>query len=531
MLKDFKREGLDLPKEKLEKVKSLKKKCAELVLTFESNIAKDNKIITVSREDLSGLDDKFISAIKCTPAGKYKLGCDTPTYFEVMRHCSCAKTRKDLYVLFNNRAYPENKKILDDLIETRDALAGELGFESFAALSYDGQMSKTVDTVENFLIELWEKTRNKVSKELEMFTKDLPFGITLDSKGRFAPWDTAYVKECYKKKYFSLDDREVAQYFPVEQTLNKIFEVYQKFLGLKFNLITPENTWAPDVKCIEVHEAQSDRLRGFIILDLYPRANKYTHACQAGVLPAVIYKNSIHPGVCSIIANFPKASGDTPALLKFNDVSTFFHEFGHAMHFILGVTEITSQSGNSVKTDFVEVPSQMFEEWMYDTEVLNIISGHYKTGQKLPKKIIDTIIAIKKYSAGMFLQAQCELSLLSLEIYKKGAKKDIDKLIRTLNDKYIEYAYDIPQTHFQTSFGHLSNYGACYYSYMWSLVFSIDLFYKIRDQGLLNSKIGLRLIETILSKGSSDEPENLLKNFLGRAPTMDAFIDNFGLNE
>jgi thimet oligopeptidase len=531
-LKEFERNGLLLSSDKLEKVKALKKRCTELVLEFEKNIASDKNFISVTRDSLAGLDNKFIDLLARTPDGKYKLGCDYPTYFEVMENCSCAKTRKDLYVIFNTRAYPENKKVLDDLIETRDTLAKELGFGGFAALSYDSKMVKTVDRVENFLNDLWEKSKNKISKELEIFTKDLPPDVSLDSRGRLAPWDISYVKECYKKKNFSLDEREVAKYFPVEQTLNKIFEVYQKFLGLKFTLIKPENSWHKDVKCIEIKDDKNKCPRGFVFLDLYPRDNKYSHACEEELVPPTLIKEGVTPAVAVIIANFPKSNGDTPALFKFNDVKTFFHEFGHVMHFVLSATKITSQSaGPAVKLDFVEVPSQMFEEWVLQPEVINIISGHYKTGEKLPKKLIDNIIALKKYDAGMFLHRQCWLASLAYKFFSSGQKKDTDKIVRDLALDYLDFTYYPPEAHFEMSFGHLGEYDACYYSYMWSLVYALDLFYKIKSEGLLDSKVGARLIETVLGKGSSDEPENLLKNFLGRPPTMDAFIDHFGLNE
>ena len=247
------------------------------------------------------------------------------------------------------------------------------------------------------------------------------------------------------------------------------------------------------------------------------------------LIPSV--KSSEHkPGVVIVIANFPKATSDRPALLKHNDVETFFHEFGHAMHGLLGRTKLASLSGTNVKTDFVEVPSQMFEEWMWDKDMLKLVSSHYKTGDPLSDDLIDKKISLKKFGTGYFLTRQCWLASLALEFFKSGSNKDTDKIVRDFYKKYIKHvSFDDKDNHFQFSWGHLTGYGARYYSYMWSKVFSLDLFYKIKEHGLLDGAIGNQFVSKVIGRGGSTEPDNLLRDFLGREPNQKAFLKDMGL--
>ncbi|MBD3231146.1 hypothetical protein GF322_00635 [Candidatus Dependentiae bacterium] len=533
-MNDFKRQGFDLPEEDFEKVKEIKKEISRLGLEFDKNMNIDKSFIKVEEKDLAGLEQDFIENLKQDSDGRYILTCDYPIYFEVMQHCSVPHTRENLYLAFNNRAYPENIALLNLIIEKRDKLAKKLGYDSFSHLNLDNQMVKSPDRAQKFLSDLGKKTMKKADKEFVKFTEDLPNGIQLDKDGKINSWDFAYLKECYKKKNFNIDERAIAQYFPVQNTLEKIFEIYQKFLNLKFKFVeNVEGLWHEDVKVVEVYDHEDEK-RGFLFLDLYPRDNKYSHACMASIVETIKRKKNEGfkkiPAVIVLIANFPKATKDKPALLKHNDVETFFHEFGHAMHGLLGRTELASFSGTNVKRDFVEMPSQMFEEWLWDRNILRFISSHYKTDQNLPDDVIDRKIELKKFDSGFFVTRQVWLSFIALDCFLSGAYKDTDKLIKNLHQKYIKNIRFDPRTHFQAAFGHLIGYGARYYGYMWSKVFALDLFEKVKKKGLLNSEIGQEFANKILSKGGSVEPDKLLRNFLGRAPNQEAFLKEYGID-
>lgn len=529
-LKDFKRQGLHLPDEMLEKVKKYEKEIAKLGSDFEANIAKDNGHILADETQLEGLSKEFIQCLEKDDQGKYIIKCDYPTYFEICEHCKCEDVRRDLYRIFNNRAWPVNIECLHGVIFNRDKLARKVGFKNYAELDLDSEMAKNLQTAETFIEELASKSKSKALLEMQKFFSDLPEGVKLDSFGKMQPWNYSYIKAFHKKKYFSIDEREVAKYFPVDKTLNAIFQVYQNFLNLKFEISKPAWSWHEDVLLIKVSDLDSGILHGYLFVDLYPRENKYSHACCAPLIPTQLkHDGKIVPAVTSIVANFPKARKDAPALLKFNDVHTFFHEFGHAMHDVLGATQMSNFAGLGVKHDFVEVPSQMFEEWIYDKDVLKKLSSHYQTGQVLPDELIDKLVALKKFDAGHFLVRQCVLSLIALEMFKDGKIKDSDSIVKDLYEKYIDYMLYDQQTHFQASFGHLIGYGAKYYGYMWSKIFALDLFYEIKKRGLTDSSIGKEFVSKILCKGGSVDPEQLLQDFLGRKPSQDAFLQDMGI--
>lgn len=534
-MKDFRREGLHLPPHELDAVKALQKEISQVKMDYSSNCDQDASRILVNREELRGLDEDFIKNLK-QENGKYVLDCSYPIYFEIIEHCEVEKTRRDHFIAFNNRAYPANIERLETLIAKRDQLAKMLGFESFAALNIDSEMAKTPDTVNEFLVNLAQKTNKKTDQEFTLFKNNLPEGVTLDEKGRIKPWDRYFIESMYKKKHFNIDERTIAEYFPVQKAMDGMFAIYQDFLNLTFELIKPDWVWDKEVQLLKIKDRASDEVRGYLYLDLYPRPNKYSHACCGSLVSTQVTsdpatgKSVKIPYVGLIIANFPKATADRPALLKHNDVTTFFHEFGHAMHGVMGRTEMASFSGTNVKNDFVEMPSQIFEEWMYEPDMLKMVSSHYKTGEPLPYDMIKKKIELKQFDSGYTVRRQCWLSFISLNYYLEGAVKDTQEIQHALADHYFgEYIAFEPTAHFQANFGHLTGYGARYYSYMWSKVFALDLFYELKKRGLTDPETARTFVEALFSKGGSKDPNQLLRDFLGREPQQDAFLHDLGL--
>jgi len=528
---EFKRNGLDLSKEIQVKISRLKKELALLSQDFESNIATDNRTITTKKEDLKGLDTDFINSLKQTESGDYIIGVDYPTYFNIMENCAVENTRKRLFLAFSNRAYPINNKILNKVLEKRNELAQLIGFKSYADLDLNNQMIKFSEKAELFLNDLITKSTLKVQKEFEQLTTTLPSSVSLTPDGKVKPWDMAFLKSSYKKKVFSLDERTIAEYFPMKKTIDGLLAIYEQFFNLTFKEKPLHDLWHNDLRLIAVYNAANDNhIIGYLIIDLYPRPNKYSHACHASIVPAFHANNAKNfPSVSLVIANFPKPTNTKPSLLQLSDVRTFFHEFGHALHSILGRTALASFSGTNVKCDFVEMPSQMLEEWLSDKTILKKISSHYKTGKPLPDKTIDTIISLKHFDSGQFVQRQSFLSMLSLHYYKAGSNKDTNAIFKNLHTKIRTHIQFEPKNHMQASFSHLMDYGAKYYGYLWSKVYALDLFYEIKKHGLLNPEIGQQYIKEILGKGGSVDPTILLRNFLNREPNSDAFFSDLGL--
>ncbi len=524
---DYQRNGLDLPDEQRKKVIELQKELAELCTEFSQNIATDKSSITVTRNELAGLEDSFIDALKKTDDGRFILGVDYPTFFAVMSFAQSSETRKKLYNAFNNRAYPINTPVLQKIIEKRHELAQMLGFTSFAHLSLASEMVHNPERALQFLTDLLKRINTKEALEFKELTKELPPSVKL-SNGKMHPWDKTYLIEQYKKSHFNLDENLITHYFPMDNTIKELLSIYEQFLNVTFKEEPIKGLWHPDVRCIAVYN--NNQLAGYLLLDLYPRPNKFSHACQTTIIPARINNDgSIEPALAIVIANFPKATATQPALLPRRDVTTFFHEFGHALHALLGATHLAATSGTNVKTDFVEMPSQMLEEWLWDKDILKKISSHYQTGKPLSDDVINTLLSIKNISTGNDLQRQIVFGLLSLTLFNESDKKDIDAIFKKIYENTRVHEEFDPNAHPYDSFGHLTDYGAKYYSYLWSKVFALDLFETIKKVGLLNPEIGVRYKEMILAPGGSKDPNELLKDFLGREPNNDAFMHDLGL--
>lgn len=529
-MKEYKRAGLDLPDEQLAQVKELKKKLTELSMSFDRNIAQDNRTIICSKADLEGLDDSFIGGLKQTDNGMYLLGADYPTYFQVMQNATIESTRKKMYELFSNRAYPINDTVLTDIVILRDQLAQLLGYESYAALNIANQMAQTPERVDQFLKNLRVRAQQKDGMELDAFIAQLPATVTLTSDNKIKAWDLAHLKTCYKETMFNVDERKISEYFPMQKTIDALLDVYRQFLAIDFKEVPVDGLWHEDVRLIEVYNKDRSQLYGYLFLDLHPRDNKYSHAAHSGITPAIkLADGSRIPAVSVVMANFPKATKEKPALLMRSDVSTFFHEFGHALHAQLGATQLGSFAGTHVKTDFVEMPSQMLEEWLWDPEILTKVSSHYVTGQSLPDTMIANILKLKNYDSGGFVTRQAMLAQYSLDLYKPGAQKDPSSLWLERAQELMPRIYWGADYHAYASFGHLTGYGSKYYGYLWSKVFALDLFNEIRKIGLLNPVAGTKYIREIIGKGGSVNPNQLLKNFLGRDPEQDAFFKDMGL--
>lgn len=526
----FKREGLSLPDETLEKVNTLRKELAQLSADFDRNIAQDNSSISVTRDELEGLDDDFLATLKQTNDGLYILGVDYPTYFRVMDNCSVASTRQKLYSVFNNRAYPVNEELLKSIIVKRDKLAHLLGYVDFAHCDIDNQMAQTPERAQAFINDMTERSAVKTEKEFAMLTQTLPSSVELTADGKIQPWDIAYLQNTYKKTNFNLDEQKIAEYFPMQKTVDELLDIYRQFFSIEFQEIPATGLWHEDVTVVRVLNKQGDELLGTLMLDLYPRPNKYSHAAHTTIIPSTYKPDGTRiPDVSIVIANFSKPTATQPSLLKRSEVETFFHEFGHALHAVLGATEIASLSGTHTKTDFVELPSQMLEEWLTNKDILKKVSGHYITGQPLPDDIIDTIIELKNLTSGYFVTRQTFLASMALAYFGTGDNKDPYDIMKQLYTKIMKHCAFSKDNHFYTSFGHLTGYGAKYYGYLWSLVFALDIFATIKKHGLLNPEIGQKYIKEILSKGGAQDPNELLYNFLGREPNSQAFFEEMGL--
>ncbi len=527
----YKRIGIDLSEAKKNRLKEIDIILADISMDFDMNIQSNKNHIVVKKEELIGLNDTQISRLEQVENNTFKIGIDYPTYNMIMSYCHNSDVRKKLYKEFNTRAFPSNVEILSKIRKLKDEKAKILGYANYPSFDFEDQMAKNIAQVELLLNNINLATKEKAINEKNILIDFAKKEVFHDLSYIINPWDTAYICQLYENKYFNIDQEHIAEYFPITNTINKLLEIYCTFFNIEMKIIEYEdNSWKFDqsIKVIRIFKKNGDII-GDLILDLYPRENKYSHACFDNMISPVLKKGSseelIEMPIGLIIANFNKPTEEHEGLIKYGDVRTFFHEFGHALHGLFGATEFYSQSGTNVKADFVESPSQLFEQWLLQEDLIKRISCHYKTKESLSADVIKKIIDLEFYDMGLFFQRQIFLSLLSLELFL-NIDNSVDKIIEDVSDKTIRLSYVDSLSKFVYSFGHLASdlYGPKYYAYLWSLVYAIDFFYFIKsNNGLLNPELGEKLKNQVLGRGGSEDPFILLKDFLNRESNIDSF--------
>jgi thimet oligopeptidase len=521
--------GLDLSEEQRKKVIELTGKEQELSVAYQNNIAQDTSTITATKEQLDGVDLEFIESLKKNEQGEYVLHMDYPTASMIGSYCKAHDTRRRFSRAFSNRAYPENIQVLNELIEVRDQLAKALGFSSFDEMNLFDQMVGSPARVHKFYGTMKDRLLVKADEEFKEFVKDLPEGVTLTADGKIKKGDGGYISTYFKKKYYNVDERKIAEYFPMEKTVKGLLDIYEKFFSIKIEEVKNPKAWHPEVRLLKVTD-NNDAVRGYIFLDMFPRPKKYNHAACFPCIKSITKEDgTIYPALSTVVCNFTKSTPTKPSLLKFREVQTFFHEFGHAIHGMLSKPRLVTHSGTMVKTDFVELPSQLLENWMEDKEVLKNLSSHYQTGELMPNDLLDGKLKELKFGLGMGYAGQMFLGNVALEFFGSEKNKDPHAISKRLGEEYSPHSEYDPDGHFECNFGHLAQYKARYYGYLWSRVFADDVFEKIEEEGLLNPKAGKRYLDEILGRGGSKDPNQMLRDYLGREPNADAFLKRIGL--
>lgn len=526
----FERAGLGLSDADRAQVLELRKRCAQLESDYGRNIATDTSTLRVSLADLAGVDSDFIASLS-QEGDLYLLAMNYPTQSMIMSYCAVESTRKAYYNVFCDRAYPANIAVLQELIAKRHEFSKLLGFASHAHYSIADQMAKNPERAWEFEHTLLPRALEKAKKEYAQFLADLPEGVTLNADGKLDAWNVPYVSIYFKKKYFSIDEREFAQYFSMEKTIVGLIAIYEKFFNLTIQEMPVKTMWHEDVRLLKLSNSIDGKVRGYVFLDMFPRPNKYSHAMHvAGIRSMKKDDGTIYPCVVSVVCNFTKPLAGKPSLLKYGEVTTFFHEFGHAIHSVLGTPRYICQSGTLVEKDFVELPSQMLENWMEDSAILKMISSHYQTGEPLSDQLIENRIRLLSFGTGMQTCNQLGQGMIALALFGPEETKHIGQIIKQYKELCTPYAsYGLSNEHAVTcSFGHLAGYGARYYCYLWSEMRGLDVFEKIKEEGLLNPQAGKKYVDAILGNGGSKDANDMLKDFLGREPQPDAFYKKMG---
>ena len=527
-LLDFKRSGLELTKEKRQEVTVLRKKLVELEATFGKNINEFKDFATFDKSELDGLPEDFVARLEKID-GRYKVGLDYPDYFPFMENSSNPAARRVMEGKFNDRAARLNLSVLKDVLTLRRKAAKLLGYPTHAHFVLEDRMAKDPKIVASFITRLRKKLQILGADELEVL-KSLKFVFEgKASDGRFSAWDWRYYDNQLKKAKYAVDNQKIKEYFPADYVTTQMLAVYQKLLGLKFRQITDGATWHPDVKLFEITDAAGGEPIAYFYLDLFPREGKYKHAAAFSMITGRrLLDGRYQKPVSSMVANFNKSTKDRPSLLTHDEVETFFHEFGHIMHQTLTKARFGRFSGSATARDFVEAPSQMLENWVWDGEVLQALSGHYLDhSKKLPNELLGKMLAAKNVNSGLVNLRQLLFGSVD-QLYHGTPPSDTTAAYTRLAAE-ISMIPTTPGTHPEASFGHLMGYDSGYYGYMWSKVYAEDMFSRFKADGVLNPVLGRRYRTEILERGSSRDEMESLKAFLGREPNEDAFLESIGL--
>ncbi len=530
-LLDFRRSGLALPQIQREQLKGLRKRIVELSNEFSQRISESKDFAVFPEAQMKGVppDMKKRTA---QPDGSYKVTLDYPDYFPFMENAQDPEARRILETKFDSRGGQENKKRLADILRFRDEAAKLLGYKDHAEFVLDEQMAQDPQTVDKFLSSLREKLVVKAKPELKAFVELKKKEEGPRSDGVIHAWDWRYYRNQLLKTRYGVDEEKIKEYFPTDLVVGEMLKIYQEVLGLRFTDVTATQpaSWDPSVKIFEVEDGRTGVYIGRFFMDLYPREGKFKHA---GAFPLIegreLPDGSYQKPVAAIVANFDKPAPERASLLPHAEVETLFHEFGHVMHQLLTRAKYQRFSGTSVARDFVEMPSQMFQNWVWKDEVLGRVSGFAQDrSKKIPREMIQKLIAAKNAASGLEYLRQDFFAAYDMALHTSSSAMDTTALYaRLMKDITL-----IPMTDGtvpESSFGHLMGYDAGYYGYLWSEVYACDAFSRFEKEGLLSPQVGRELRKEILEKGSARDEARSLRAFLGREPNPEAFLKNIGL--
>lgn len=537
--KSFARNGADLPEEKKEKLRAIDKELSRLSLTFGENVLAETnsyELHITNEKELEGLPEFAMEAAAEEAKNRDKEGwiftLNYPSYIPFMTYASNRVLRQKLHLAFGSKGFQDNERnntgIILKIVNLRHERAQLLGYESHAHFILEERMAKTPEEVNNFLQDLLKKATPAAKAEFEQLTS---FAKETDNIDQLEKWDGAYYTEKLKQKLFDLDDEKLKPYFKLENVIDGAFRIAEKLYGLKFIATDTINVYHEDVRAYTVMNG-SNELVAIFYADFHPRKGKRNGAWMTSYKPQYVKDGENSRPHISIVCNFTKPTATTPSLLTFNEVTTLFHEFGHALHGMLANTVYPSLSGTSVYWDFVELPSQVMENWCYEKEALELFARHYKTGELIPMNYIKKIKESSTFMEGMQTLRQLSFGLLDMSWHEQDPSHITD--VKTHESKVFKRTDLYPdhrQTCMSTAFSHIfqGGYAAGYYSYKWAEVLDADAFELFQEKGIFNSEVAQSFMEHVLTKGGTEDPMTLYKRFRGKEPQPEALLRRAGL--
>ncbi|MEC4748400.1 oligopeptidase A [Methylomicrobium sp. Wu6] len=544
-LRDFHLSGIDLDAEKKLRYKEISQELSQLASSFEENVLDATNAwskLIMNELDLTGLPASALAGARQTAEQNGQEGwmitLQFPSYHAVMTYADNRELRREHYEAYATRASDQgpnagqwdNSESMEKILALRHEKARLLGFDNFAELSLATKMADKPDDVMGFLEDLADKSWRQARRDLAELRE---FAQNYYGVNDLQTWDISYFSEKMRQHFYQLSQEEVKAYFPVTKVLPGLFAVVEKLYGLQISEIQDFDTWHPDVRFFEITDQNGD-LRGKFYIDLYARPKKRGGAWMDDCVGRKKIDGSVQTPVAYLTCNFTPPTGNEPALLTHDEVTTLFHEFGHGLQHMLTRVDHLGVSGiNGVEWDAVELPSQFMENWCWEKDALALMSGHYQTGEPLPDALFDKMIAAKNFQAGMLMVRQLEFSLFDFRIHRDYDPNKGGRIYETLNQVRAQVSVVQPPAfnRFAHGFSHIfaGGYAAGYYSYKWAEVLSSDAFSLFEEKGIFDPATGNAFLTQILEKGGSEDAMDLFVKFRGRKPTIDALLRHNGI--
>jgi len=534
-MRDFKRAGLELPKDKRAEVERMRKELSRLATDFESNVTKAQKAVHFTRAELEGAPDSFLEQTKSGDDDYTVMANITWHYLMVMENARREATRKKLLVEHDNLAREANIPLLEKILPLRDDIAKQLGYATWADYQTEIKMVKNAATAINFEENLKRGLQPKFDAELAQY-RDLKRKETGDSKAEINIWDWRYYSNLLKKDRYNVDAEQLRVYFPYQRVLDGMFSIYQKIFGLTFVRVEAPYKWIGDLQLYAVSDSKNGEPLGLFYLDMFPREGKYNHFAEFGIIEGKLLENGNYQRpVCALVCNFPSPTKDKPSLLSHQDVETLFHEFGHAMHTILTRANYSRFSGTSVPRDFVEAPSQMLENWVWDKKVLDSFAADYRDpSKKIPADILAQLKEARLATEGTFYRRQLALGMTDLALHTRIHDGNAKDALPLSNEVFSQVFLPLaPDTAFAAYFGHLMQYDAAYYGYAWADAIAADMatVFQHAPNGYFDEAAGHKLRVEIYEPGYSRDVDVSIEKFLGRKRSLEPFLEKLGIGK
>lgn len=519
--RDLRRAGHGLSEEQRSEVQRLRTRLVELEVAFARNIDEFQDGMDLTREQLRGVPDDVIDRL--APGEKpetFRVSLDYPDYYPFMDYAEDRELRRAMQFKFYNKAVAENRPLLEEALRLRHRIAGIFGMPSWAHYAMELKMAKNPEAVERLYDGVVPGLTSKGRDELADMAAAL-------GSSDLRPWDHRFLHTKIRKERFGVDPQAVAAYFPLQQVLDGMFAITGEVFGLQYRRRDHINAWHADVVAYDILDGVSGKELATFYMDLFPREGKFGHAAAFDLQPAHASPEGYVLPMTAILANFTKPTATAPSLLRHDEVTTLFHEFGHVLHNSLGHTELTRFSGYNTEWDFVEAPSQIMEHWCWNADVLRRFARHHETGEPIPDDLVEQLVAARDLHIALAMLRQVSFGKLDMEFHGPGETKDLDAITRETSE-IAGFPFH-ENTFYPASFGHLFGYDAGYYGYLWAKVYGDDMFSRFESEGVLSPKVGADYRAKVLGPGGSLDPMDMLRDFLGREPNQQAFLRLLGI--